>query len=125
VFGLCNDNINYIIETGDAAPIRRDVEDPIKSIKLRKRGRSPPNLKELLASVVIQQPTLEWAAPLVFVRKKDGSLSSCIYFTESLIIYKVTRKDAFSLPNIETCIDTLRVSTIMSTLDWILSGRDR
>ena len=63
---------------------------------------------------VIQESNSEWAAVPVLVRKKDGSLRYCIDYRA---LNKVTRKDGFPMPNIESCIDTLGGNMYMSTLD--------
>jgi hypothetical protein len=48
------------------------------------------------------------------VRKKDGSLRYCIDYRA---LNKVTVKDAFPLPNIESSLDTLSDNMFMTTLD--------
>jgi hypothetical protein len=50
----------------------------------------------------------------VLVRKKDGSLRYCIDYRA---LNKVTVKDAFPLPNIESCLDTLSDNMFMTILD--------
>ena len=62
----------------------------------------------------IQPSNSEWASPSVLVRKKDGSVCWCIVFTA---LNKVTKKDAFPLPLIKDCLDSLSGVPYMSTLD--------
>jgi hypothetical protein len=50
--------------------------------------------------------------------KKDGKLRYCIHFKKQ---NNVTVKDAYPIPNIETCLDTLGGAVLMSTL-YMASG---
>ena len=50
----------------------------------------------------------------MLVRKKDGGVRWCIDYRA---LNNVTVKDAFPLPRIEECLDTLAKATYMSTLD--------
>ena len=68
----------------------------------------------MLDKNVIQESSSEWAATPVLVRKKDGTLRYCIDYRA---LNKVTVKDAFPLPNIESCLDTLGGNLFMSMLD--------
>ena len=55
-----------------------------------------------------------WSSPIVLVRKKDGSVRPCVDYRR---VNLVTRKDAFPLPKIDTCLDAVTGSTLFSTLD--------
>jgi len=68
----------------------------------------------MLQKGVIQPSISEWASLPVLVRKKDGNLRYCIDYRA---LNKVTVKDAFPLPRIENCIDSLPGNQFMSTLD--------
>ena len=58
----------------------------------------------------------DWASPPVLVRKKDGGVCWCIDYRA---LNSVTVKDAFPLPCIEECLDTLAKAKYMSTLDLV------
>jgi hypothetical protein len=68
----------------------------------------------MLERGIIQPFSSEWASPPVLKRKKDGSLRFCIDFRA---LNKVTVKDAFLIPNLKDCNDTLRGSIYFSSLD--------
>lgn len=59
-----------------------------------------------------------WASPVVLVRKKDGGVRWCVDYRK---VNEATQKDAYPLPKIEECLDTLSGSKLFSTLD-LLSG---
>ncbi|VDI18583.1 Hypothetical predicted protein [Mytilus galloprovincialis] len=69
---------------------------------------------ELLKGKIIQPSSSEWCAAPVLIRKRDGKIRYCIDYRE--LNFK-TRKDYFSLPRIESCIDTLREKEFMSSLN--------
>ena len=65
-------------------------------------------------SGVIEPVTSEWASPIVLVPKKDGSLRFCIEYQ------RVNAKmvpDAYPLPRIDDCLDSLGDAKICKTLD--------
>ena len=69
----------------------------------------------MLEKGVIEPFTSEWAACPVLVRKTDGSFRYCLDHRGH---NSVTTKDCFpSVPKIESCLDTLKGSTYMSTVD--------
>ena len=98
------------IPTGDAPPIRE------------RHRQIPPNLyqevrallQDMLEAGVIHQSCSPWAAPIVLVRKTDGSLRFCVDYRK---INKVTRRDAFPLPRIEESLTMLSKAKYFSTLD--------
>ena len=94
-----------------------------KAMSLRKSMRRTPlgfdqeerkTLKAMLDAKVIEPSQSEWASPPVLVRKKDGSWRYCIDFRG---LNAVTTRDAYPLPLIEECIDSLADMQWFSTLD--------
>ena len=55
-------------------------------------------LPELLDKGFVQPTVSHWAAPVLFVKKKDGTLQMCIGYRQ---INKVTLKNKYPLPRIE------------------------
>lgn len=58
----------------------------------------------MLEAGVIQPSLSEWASAPVLVRKRDGSIRFCIDYRA---LNNITVKDAFLLPLVEDCVDTL------------------
>ena len=94
-----------------------------KAMSLRKSIRRTPlgfdqeewkTLKAMLDAKVIEPSQSEWASPPVLVRKKDGSWRYRIDFRG---LNAVTTLDAYPLPLIEECIDSLADMQWFSTLD--------
>ena len=55
-----------------------------------------------------------WGAPVLFVKKKDGSLRLCIDYRE---INKATIKNKYPLPRIDDLFDQLAGSAVFSKID--------
>jgi Reverse transcriptase (RNA-dependent DNA polymerase) len=63
---------------------------------------------------VIEPSSSEWAAPIFLIIKPDGTLRFCIDFRK---LNELTVRDAYPLPRISDCLDSLGDATIFSTLD--------
>ena len=61
-------------------------------------------LKELLDKGFIRRSSSPWGAPVLFVKKKDGSLRLCIDYRQ---LNKVTIKNKYPLPKIDDLFDQL------------------
>lgn len=62
-------------------------------------------LQELLDKKFIRPSTSLWGAPVLFVKKKDGSLRLYIDYRE---LNKVTVKNKYPLPRIDDLFDQLQ-----------------
>ena len=71
-------------------------------------------LEEMLESGFIRPSTSPWGAPVLFVKKKDGTLRLCIDYRE---LNKVTVKNRYPLPRIDDLFDQLQGSSIYSKID--------
>ena len=72
------------------------------------------HLQEMLDLGAIRPSNSPWASVMVLVRKKDGRLRFCIDLRK---LNNRTVKDAYSLPRIESILDSLGCAQIFSTLD--------
>ena len=59
-------------------------------------------LEELLSKVFIRLSASPWGAPVLFVKKKDGSFRMCIDYRQ---LNKVTIKNKYPLPRIDDLFD--------------------
>ncbi|KAJ3677872.1 hypothetical protein LUZ60_001675 [Juncus effusus] len=71
-------------------------------------------LQELLDKGFIRPSVSPWGAPVLFVKKKDGTLRLCVYYRE---INEVTVKNRYPLPRIDDLFDQLRGATVFSKID--------
>uniref|UniRef100_A0A669D8G6 ribonuclease H n=1 Tax=Oreochromis niloticus TaxID=8128 RepID=A0A669D8G6_ORENI len=104
------DLVHHCIPTGDAAPIRERYR-PLPPA-MYKEMRSL--LADMMEKGVIRESCSPWAAPIVLVRKKDGTWRFCVDYRK---LNAVTHKDAFPLPRIEETLTSLTRAQWFSTLD--------
>ena len=71
-------------------------------------------LEELLKKGYIHPSVSPWGAPVLFVKKKDGTLRLCIDFRQ---LNKVTVKNKYPLPRIDDLFDQLKDAKIFSKID--------
>ncbi|KAJ9545298.1 hypothetical protein OSB04_025005 [Centaurea solstitialis] len=82
---------------------------------------APSELKEMLAQLqelldkgFIRSSTSPWGAPVLFVKKKDGTMRMCIDYRE---LNKVTVKNKYPLPRINDLFDQLQGAKFFSKID--------
>ncbi|KAL0553911.1 hypothetical protein IC582_007815 [Cucumis melo] len=71
-------------------------------------------LQDLLDKGFIRPSVSPWGAPVLFVKKKDGSMRLCIDYRE---LNKVTVKNRYPLPRIDDLFDQLQGATVFSKID--------
>ena len=106
------DCIRHKIDTGNAAPIRQRT----RRLAPHQHQEAKKLVEEMLRKDVIQPSSSPWAAPIVLVRKKDGSRRFCVDYRK---INAITRKDAYPIPWVDDALDTLSGSQWFTTLDMI------
>lgn len=104
------DLITHSINTGDASPI-----------KLRPYRTSPAiqtvlqqEVSKLLDHNIIEESLSPWSAPVVLVRKKDGTHRFCVDYRR---LNEVTIKDSHPLPRVDDTLDRLSGAKVFSTID--------
>ncbi|GJY76859.1 putative nucleotidyltransferase, ribonuclease H [Tanacetum coccineum] len=71
-------------------------------------------LQELADRGFIRPSTSHWGAPVLFVKKKDGSFRMCIDYRD---LNKLTVKNRYPLPRIDDLFDQLQGSSVYSKID--------
>jgi ribonuclease HI len=71
-------------------------------------------LQELLDKGFIRPSSSPWGAPILFVKKKDGSMRMCIDYRE---LNKLTVKNRYPLPRIDDLFDQLQGASYFSKID--------
>ena len=71
-------------------------------------------LQELLEKGFIRPSSSPWGAPVLFVKKKDGTFRMCIDYRE---LNKLTIKNRYPLPRIDDLFDQLQGASCFSKID--------
>ncbi|GKE95822.1 putative reverse transcriptase domain-containing protein [Tanacetum coccineum] len=71
-------------------------------------------LKELSDKGFLRPSSLPWGAPVLFVKKNDGSFRMCIDYRE---LNKLTVKNRYPLPRIDDLFDQLQGLSVYSKID--------
>jgi len=81
---------------------------PIELVELKKQ------IEELMEKQFIRPNTSPWGAPVLLVKKKDGSLRLCVDYRQ---LNKMTIKNKYPLPRIDDLMDQLHGSSVFSKID--------
>ena len=67
-------------------------------------------LQELLDKGYIRPSVSPWGAPVLFVKKKDGTFRMCIDYRQ---LNKLTIKNRYPLPRIDDLFDQVRGASVL------------
>ncbi|NBJ65466.1 hypothetical protein D5266_09835, partial [bacterium c-19] len=103
--------IEFVIDTyPEALPVSKNpyrmAPIELKELKVQ--------LQELVDKGFIRSSSSPWGAPVLFVKKKDGSLRMCIDYRE---LNKLTIKNKYPLPRIDDLFDQLQGAKVFSKID--------
>jgi hypothetical protein len=108
-------------------PLEREIEFSIylipgaEPVSVAPYRMSPLELKELKSQLeeliqkhFIRPSVSPWGAPVLLVKKKDGSMRLCIDYRQ---LNKVTIKNKYPLPRIDDLLDQLKGASVFSKID--------
>ncbi|GKB75461.1 putative reverse transcriptase domain-containing protein [Tanacetum coccineum] len=102
-------------------PIVRDFQKVFPENSRAPYRLAPSKIKELSEQLqelsdkgFIRPSSSSWGAPVLFVKKKDGSFRMCIEYQE---LNKLTVKNRYPLPRIDDLLDQLQGSSVYSKID--------
>ncbi|XP_052736651.1 uncharacterized protein LOC128197860 [Vigna angularis] len=81
---------------------------PAELVELKKQ------IEELMEKQFIRPSVSPWGAPVLLVKKKDGSSRLCIDYRQ---LNKLTIKNKYPLPRIDDLLDQLHGATVFSKID--------
>eukprot|EP00877_Chromochloris_zofingiensis_P013639 jgi/Chrzof1/8529/Cz03g14150.t1 len=97
------------IQPGSTPPFRQPYR--MSTLELQELKKQ---LKDLLDRGYIQPSCSPYGAPVLFVRKKDGSMRLCVDYRA---LNKQTIRNRYPLPRVDDLIDALHGSAVYSKLD--------
>ena len=100
----------HYIPTGNNAPLK---QRPYR-VSLAERLLIKEQVEEMCKDGIVRPSTSPWAAPVVLVKKKDGSPRFCVDYRR---LNKVTIKDVYPLPRLDDIMDSLQGASFFSSLD--------
>jgi len=98
------------IDTGTHRPIRQ----PLRRHPVAQLDIIDQQVEDMLAHDLIEPSVGPWASNVILVRRKDGLYRFCV---DLRAVNSCTYKDAYPLPNIGICLDSLNGASWFATLD--------
>ena len=98
------------INTGTAFPIRQ----PCRRLPLGKMQIEKDELQKMIDNGIIEPSSSPWSSNIVLVIKKDGKVRFCVDYRR---LNDVTVKDAYPLPRVDSCLDSLAGAKWFSSMD--------
>ncbi|CAN6445433.1 unnamed protein product [Victoria cruziana] len=124
---VVNEYIDVFPDELPGLPPKREVEftielmsgvQPVSKTPYRMAPAELAELKkqiqELMNKGFIQPSVSPWGAPVLFVKKKDGTMRLCVDYR---MLNQVTVNNKYPLPRIDDLIDQLSGATIFSKID--------
>ena len=104
------DVLEHSIPTGNARPTKLQPRRTPRAFV----DQEDKIIQEQLDAGINRKSYSPWSAPLVFVKKKDGSTRPCVDYRR---LNNVTTKDAYPLPRVSDCLDSLEGAKYFCSVD--------
>ena len=112
ISGLTSDReVEFTI---DLIPGTEPISIPLYRMSPAELRELKAQLKELLSKRFIRPSISPWEVPVLFVKKKDGSLRLCIDYRQ---LNRVTIRNQYPLHRIDELFDQLQRSRVYSKID--------
>ena len=105
---------------GHTIPLQADQKPPFRSpyrLSPLETAEVEKQVRELLRSGLIEPSKSPYGAPVLFVKKKDGTLRMCVDYRA---LNKITVRNTYPLPRIDELLDRLREQRYFPLLTWPL-----
>lgn len=102
--------VTHSINTGNSRPINQAPHRTSAKEKLYVEEK----VGEMKDDGIIRLSKSPWSAPVILVKKKDGSIRFCIDYRK---LNEVTERDVYPLPRIDDCLSMLQGNVYFSSLD--------
>ena len=102
-------NLKINLEEGAQPPV-----GPIYSLSASEQEALKEFIEENLTTGFIRPTSSPYGAPVLFVKKKDGSLRLCVDFCG---LNRISKKDRYPLPLISNLLDSPRKAWVYSKID--------
>jgi len=104
------DRVQHHIDVQGATPIRQ----PMRKVPLAQQVAERQEVEKLLKAGIIEPSISPWSSNTVLVKKKSGDYRLCVDFRA---VNALCKRDAYPLPNIGQCLDSLGGNSWFSTMD--------
>ena len=98
----------------DLIPGTKPVSMALYRMSASELAELEKQLEDLLDKKFVRPSVLPWEAPMLLVKKKDGSMRLCIDYRQ---LNKVTIKNKYPLPRINDLIDQLVDARVFNKID--------
>ena len=104
------DKVEHRIDTQGHPPFRQ----PLRRYPAAHQEVIDKFTDEMLQNNVIEPANSPWASNVVLAKKKDGLYRVCVDYRQ---LNSITKGDAYPLPRIDDCLDTLKGCKLYSSVD--------
>lgn len=99
-----------IFEEGAKGPVR----DPVRMGSQKEEAIKNEEIRTLIKNEIVEPCNSPYSSNVVMVKKKDGTLRTCIDFRK---LNNLTKFDAFPLTRIDEALDALGNAKVLSSMD--------